>query len=256
MTPNLSTRLWAEGLGTAFLLIGVVGSGIMAEDLSAGNTGVALLANAIATGAMLYMLITTLGPVSGAHFNPVVTMAFALRGEHKPTEVAPYIVVQIIGGILGVFISHLMFDLDVLQLSTTSRTGTSQWIAEIVATFGLLFTILGGLKHRPDTVPTLVALYITGAYWFTASTSFDHRPQPDQHFCRHQSRAYADVYCRANHRRSVDGFWRREALQTLNSKQKKTPGCCCSHLRGFLGPNVSRLGKHCSMGYLVWPLSV
>jgi glycerol uptake facilitator-like aquaporin len=118
------------------------------------------------------MLITTLGPVSGAHFNPVVTMAFALRGEHKPTEVAPYIVVQIIGGILGVFISHLMFDLDVLQLSTTSRTGTSQWIAEIVATFGLLFTILGGLKHRPDTVPTLVALYITGAYWFTASTSF------------------------------------------------------------------------------------
>lgn len=172
MTPNLSTRLWAEGLGTAFLLIGVVGSGIMAEDLSGGNTGVALLANAIATGAMLYMLITTLGPVSGAHFNPVVTMSFALRGEHKTAEVAPYVIVQIIGGILGVFVSHLMFDLDVLQLSSTARTGTGQWIAEIVATFGLLFTILGGLKHRPDTVPTLVALYITGAYWFTASTSF------------------------------------------------------------------------------------
>lgn len=172
MTPNLSTRLWAEGVGTAFLLIGVVGSGIMAENLSGGNTGVALLANAIATGAMLYMLITTLGPVSGAHFNPVVTMAFAIRREHKPNDVAPYVIVQIIGGIMGVFISHLMFDLDVLQISTTERTGMGQWIAEIVATFGLLFTIFGGLKHRPDTVPTLVALYITGAYWFTASTSF------------------------------------------------------------------------------------
>lgn len=172
MTPPLSTRLWSEGIGTAFLLIGVVGSGIMAEALSGGNTGVALLANAIATGAMLYMLITTLGPISGAHFNPVVTMAFTIRGEHALKDAVPYIIVQIIGGILGVFISHLMFDLDVLQLSTTSRTGASQWIAEIVATFGLLFTIFGGLKHRPDTVPTLVALYITGAYWFTASTSF------------------------------------------------------------------------------------
>lgn len=172
MTPNISTRLWAEGVGTAFLLIGVVGSGIMAETLSGGNTGVALLANAIATGAMLYMLITTLGPVSGAHFNPVVTMAFAFQREHNRNEVAPYVVVQIIGAIIGVFISHLMFDLDVLQVSTTERSGTGQWIAELVATFGLLFTIFGGLKHRPDTVPTLVALYITGAYWFTASTSF------------------------------------------------------------------------------------
>jgi glycerol uptake facilitator-like aquaporin len=172
MTQSLSSRLWSEGIGTAFLLIGVVGSGIMAEALSGGNTGVALLANAIATGAMLYMLITTLGPVSGAHFNPVVTMAFTIRGEHAVKDAAPYIVVQVIGGIFGVFISHLMFDLDVLQISTTARTGTGQWIAEIVATFGLLFTIFGGLKHRPDTVPTLVALYITGAYWFTASTSF------------------------------------------------------------------------------------
>ncbi|MEM5475016.1 MIP/aquaporin family protein [Pacificibacter sp. AS14] len=172
MTQTLSTRLWSEGIGTAFLLIGVVGSGIMAEALSGGNTGVALLANAIATGAMLYMLITTLGPVSGAHFNPVVTLAFTIRGEHAVKDAAPYMIAQVIGGILGVFISHLMFDLDVLQISTTARTGTGQWIAEIVATFGLLFTIFGGLKHRPDTVPTLVALYITGAYWFTASTSF------------------------------------------------------------------------------------
>lgn len=172
MTPSISTRLWAECVGTAFLLIGVVGSGIMAEALSGGNTGVALLANAIATGAMLYMLITTLGPVSSAHFNPVVTMAFTIRGEHALKDAAPYIGAQIVGGVLGVFISHLMFDLDVFQLSTTSRTGTGQWIAEIVATFGLIFTIFGGLRHRPDTVPTLVALYITGAYWFTASTSF------------------------------------------------------------------------------------
>lgn len=191
MTPTLSTRLWAEGVGSAFLLIGVVGSGIMAEDLSGGNTAVALLANAIATGAMLYMLITTLGPVSGAHFNPVVTMGFALRGEHKSAEVAPYVVVQIIGGICGVLLSHVMFDLDVLQLSTKARAGTGQWTAEIIATFGLLFTIFGGLKHRPDTVPTLVALYITGAYWFTASTSF---ANPAVTIARSLTDTFAGIY--------------------------------------------------------------
>ena len=134
---------------------------------------IALLANAIATGAMLYSIITTLGPVSGAHFNPAVTLAFALRGEHAWKDVAPYIAVQIIGGILGVWAAHIMFDLDILQSSTTMhRTGTAQWFSEVIATFGLLFVIFGGVRHKPDTVPTLVALYITGAYWYTSSTSF------------------------------------------------------------------------------------
>jgi glycerol uptake facilitator-like aquaporin len=172
MTNTFLQRLIAEFTGTAFLLIGVVGSGIMAEALSGGNDGIALLANAIATGAMLYMLITILGPISGAHFNPVVTLAFTLRGAHAPREAAGFILVQIAGGIVGVWLSHVMFDLDVFQLSTKPRSGLAQWSSEIIATFGLLFTIFGGLKSRPDAVPTLVALYITGAYWFTSSTSF------------------------------------------------------------------------------------
>jgi len=165
-------KLLSEALGTAFLLIGVVGSGIMGENLAGGNTAIALLANAIATGCILYVIITTLGPISGAHFNPVVTVAFALRGEHAGGGVAPYISAQIIGGILGVWAAHQMFDLTILQSSTTLRTGINQWSSEIIATFGLLFVIFGGVKHKPDTVPTLVALYITGAYWFTSSTSF------------------------------------------------------------------------------------
>ena len=172
MAPSNSTKLFAEGLGTAFLLIGVVGSGIMGESLADGNTAIALLANAIATGCILYVIITTLGPVSGAHFNPIVTLAFAFRGEHAWKMVGPYIAVQIIGGILGVWAVHLMFDQPILQASTTLRTGTAQWSAEIIATFGLLFVIFGGLRHKVDAVPPLVALYITGAYWFTSSTSF------------------------------------------------------------------------------------
>ena len=165
-------KLLAEGLGTAFLLIGVVGSGIMGESLAGGNVAIALLANAIATGCILYAIITTLGPVSGAHFNPAVTLAFLLRKEISVSEAIPYVIVQIIGGILGVWAAHIMFDLSLLQLSTTDRTGTAQWFSEILATFGLLFVIFGGIKQRPDAVPTLVALYITGAYWFTSSTSF------------------------------------------------------------------------------------
>ncbi|MEX0305551.1 MAG: aquaporin [Leisingera sp.] len=166
-------KLLAEGLGTAMLLVGVVGSGIMAENLADGNVALALLANAIATGCMLYAIITTLGPVSGAHFNPAVTIAFALRGEHPWRTVAPYILVQIGGGILGVWASHMMFDLAILQSSTTMhRTGTAQWFSEILATFGLLFVIFGGLRSRPEAVPALVGLYITGAYWYTSSTSF------------------------------------------------------------------------------------
>jgi glycerol uptake facilitator-like aquaporin len=165
-------KLIAEAIGTAFLLIGVVGSGIMADALSPDNTGVALLANAIATGCILYVIITLLGPISGAHFNPAVSLAFMLRGELSVANALPYIIVQISAGIVGVWIAHLMFDLTVLQTSTTLRTGASQWVSEIVATFGLLFVILGGLRHAPTAIPTLVAIYITGAYWFTSSTSF------------------------------------------------------------------------------------
>ena len=166
-------KLLAESLGTAFLLIGVVGSGIMAQNLAGENIALALLANAIATGCMLYAIITTLGPISGAHFNPAVTLAFALRGDHPWSAVAPYVLVQILGGILGVWASHIMFGMEILQSSTTMhRTGTAQWISEIIATFGLLFVIFGGLRSRPEAVPTLVGLYITGAYWYTSSTSF------------------------------------------------------------------------------------
>ena len=166
-------KLAAEAVGTALLLIGVVGSGIMAETLSDGNVALALLANAIATGCMLYAIITVLGPISGAHFNPAVTLAFALRGEIAPKDAVLYVGVQIAGGILGVWAAHGMFDLPILQLSSTlHRTGVAQWWSEIVATFGLLFVIFGGLRSNAAAVPTLVALYITGAYWFTSSTSF------------------------------------------------------------------------------------
>jgi len=167
------TRAYAaEFIGTAFLLIGVVGSGIMAEMLADGNVAVALLGNAIATGCILYVLITTLGPLSGAHFNPAVTLAFWLRGEITVPNGVVYVVLQIAGGIIGVWLTHMMFDLPVMQLSTTPRTGTPQYLSELIATFGLLFVIFGGLKSRPEAVPVLVALYITGAYWFTSSTSF------------------------------------------------------------------------------------
>ncbi|MGJ8583086.1 MAG: aquaporin [Marinosulfonomonas sp.] len=168
----MTNRVLAEFLGTAFLLIGVVGSGIMAETLSPDNIGVALLANAIATGCILYVLITILGPISGAHFNPVVTLAFTLRGENQPQEAVAFVVAQIVGGVLGVWATHLMFDLPVFQVSETIRSGTGQWWSECVATFGLLFVIFGGIRHRPDSVAALVGIYITGAYWFTSSTSF------------------------------------------------------------------------------------
>ncbi len=165
-------KLWSEALGSAFLLIAVVGSGIMAEALSGGNTGVALLANAIATGLALYVLITVLGPLSGAHFNPAVTLAFVLTRAISPTEGLAYVGVQIVGAVLGVWIAHAMFDLQILQISQHARTGSGQWLAEVVATFGLLLAIIGGLRHAPAQVPALVGAYITGAYWFTASTSF------------------------------------------------------------------------------------
>lgn len=162
----------AELVGTAFLLATVVGSGIMAEQLSGGNVAIALLGNTIPTGAILFVLITMFGPVSGAHFNPAVTLVFRLRGEITTRDSLIYVLVQIVGGILGVWAAHLMFDLDVLQASQKIRAGSAKWFSEGVATFGLVATILFTLKARESAVATAVGLYITAAYWFTASTSF------------------------------------------------------------------------------------
>jgi glycerol uptake facilitator-like aquaporin len=164
-------RLAAEALGTAILVATVVGSGIMADRLT-DDVGLTLLGNTLPTGAMLVVLITILGPISGAHLNPTVTLVFALRREISIKEAAGYIVVQILGGIFGTLVAHAMFDLPLIQLSGTERAGDGQWIAEVVATFGLVFTILAGLRFRAESIPWLVGLYITAAYWFTASTSF------------------------------------------------------------------------------------
>jgi glycerol uptake facilitator-like aquaporin len=169
---SLPRRLAAEGLGTALLLTVVVGSGIMAERLAGGNVAIALLGNTLATGAALVVLIGVLGPVSGAHFNPVVTLVSALRRETGPTDAALYVLTQAAGAVVGVWAAHLMFETPVLQVSARLRDGPAQAFAEAVATFGLVLTILGGVRHRPRDVPMLVGLYITAAYWFTASTSF------------------------------------------------------------------------------------
>jgi glycerol uptake facilitator-like aquaporin len=164
--------LAAEALGSFFLFAGVIGSGVMAEALSAGNDGVALLANTLATGAILYVLIAMLGPVSGAHFNPAVTLAFLLRRQIAPPRAVGYIAVQLAAGVLGAFAVHLMFDLPILQFSTKARAGIGQWTGELVATFGLVLTILGLIRHRAEAIPAGVSLYIVSAYWFTSSTSF------------------------------------------------------------------------------------
>ena len=165
-------RLLAEALGSFFLFATVVGSGIMAEKLAGGNVAVALLANTMATGAILFVLITMLGPISGAHFNPAVSMVFRLRGELSTGAALAYVLAQLAGGILGVWIAHLMFDLPILQFSVKVRTGIGQWAGEFIATFGLVLTILATLKARREWVPVSVALYIVAAYWFTSSTSF------------------------------------------------------------------------------------
>ena len=171
MIFTLPRRLAAEALGTALLVATVVGSGIMADSLT-DDVALALLGNTIPTGAILVVLITILGPISGAHFNPAVSLAFALRRELPLPETAPYIIAQIIGGLLGSIIAHAMFDQSLVQISQTARTGGPQWIAEIVATFGLVGVILAGIRFQAHAVPWLVGLYITAAYWFTASTSF------------------------------------------------------------------------------------
>ncbi|WP_086739708.1 aquaporin [Erythrobacter colymbi] len=168
----MNRALFAEALGSFFLFATVVGSGIMAESLAGGNVAVALLGNTLATAAMLFVLITMLGPISGAHFNPAVTLVFALRREIGAGLALGFVAAQLAGGIAGVWTAHVMFDLPVLQVSDTARTGTGQWAGEIVATFGLVLTILATLAARHEWVPASVALYITAGYWFTSSTSF------------------------------------------------------------------------------------
>ena len=172
MTFNLRRRLLSEGLGTALLLMVVIGSGIMGERLSGGNVAIALLGNTLATGAALAVLITIFGPISGAQFNPAVTLAFLVRGEIGWKAALAYVAVQVVGAILGVWAAHAMFAEPILQVSRKLREGLPQGWSEFVATFGLLATILGAIRFRPTFVPAAVGLYITAAYWFTASTSF------------------------------------------------------------------------------------
>ncbi len=189
MTP-LPRRLLAEFLGTLLLLATVVGSGVMGMDLSDGNKGVALLANAGATAGMLYVLIVLLGPVSGAHMNPAVSLVARLQGELRSRELAGYVLAQVAGAVAGVVLAHLMFGLDVVQPGEHVRSGPSQWLSEAVATFGLLLTILLGLRQRPAAIPVLVAAYIFAAYWFTASTSF---ANPAVTLARSMTRTFAGI---------------------------------------------------------------
>ncbi len=171
MNPTLARRLTAEALGTCLLVATVVGSGIMAERLTQ-DVALALLGNTLPTGAILVVLITILGPISGAHFNPAVTMVFCMRRDIPVAIAGGYVVAQILGGVLGTVIAHGMFDALLIQVADKARTGPSQWFSEGIATFGLMFAILEAVRFRPDTVPWIVGLYITAAYWFTASTSF------------------------------------------------------------------------------------
>lgn len=167
MITDTRRALAAEFIGSLILFATVVGSGVMAERLAGGNVAVALIGNTGATGAVLFVLITLLGPISGAHFNPAVTVMLGARRDWLP-----YLAAQLLGGVLGVLIVHAMFDMPLIELSTKVRTGTGQWIGEFVATFGLLFTIMVGSRQRPEAVPALVALWIVAGYWFTSSTSF------------------------------------------------------------------------------------
>lgn len=187
----MARKLFAEWLGTLFLLATVIGSGIMGETLSGGNVAIALLGNTIPTGAILVVLILTLGPISGAHFNPAVTLAFALRRQISVRDGVLYVIAQITGGIIGVFTAHLMFDNAILDPSTKMRTGLGQWTGEFVATFGLVGFIFAAIKTRADAVPYVVGLYITAAYWFTSSTSF---ANPAVTIARGFSDTFAGIY--------------------------------------------------------------
>lgn len=172
MKAEQRRRAAAEAIGSFLLFATVVGSGIMAERLADGNIAIALLGNTIATGAMLFVLITMLGPISGAHFNPAVSLVAWLRKDLSRTTLLTFVAAQLFGGLLGVWCAHIMFDAPMLQLSTKVRTGSGQWVSEAVATFGLILTILGTVHYREKAVAASVALYITAAYWFTSSTSF------------------------------------------------------------------------------------
>jgi len=201
---NLARRLLAEFLGTMLLLATVVGSGIMGVALSQGNDGIALLANAAATAAALYVLIVVFGPVSGAHFNPAVTLAMRIRREVDTRTAVAYVAVQALAAIVGVAIAHAMFGQALLQPGTHARTGASQWLSEGVATFGLLLTILLGARHRPAALPALVAAWIFAAYWFTASTSF---ANPAVTFARALTQTFAGIRLA-----DVPGFWIAQML--------------------------------------------
>ena len=169
---DMPRRLVAEAVGSFFLFAGVIGSGIMAENLAGGNDAVALIANTGATGAILFVLITMLGPISGCHINPAVTLAMALRREIGPRDAGLYVAIQLAAGVAAAWAVHLMFEVPILQFSEKARTGTGQWAGEFIATFGLVLTIVGTLRYRPQAIAGSVALYITAAYWFTSSTSF------------------------------------------------------------------------------------
>lgn len=201
--------LAAEFLGTALLLATVVGSGIMGEALAGGNVALALLANSLATGAVLAVLITVFAPLSGAHFNPAVTFYFALRGEIVWARALAYVTVQLVAAVAGVWLAHAMFALPLLQVSTHLRDGPAQWLAELTATFGLILTIAGGIRFAPAAIPVLVGLYITGAYWFTASTSF---ANPAVTVARALTRTFAGI---APH--SAPGFVAAQLLAALIS---------------------------------------
>lgn len=190
MNFSFSRKLTAEFLGTAFLLAAVVGSGIMGETLSDGNTAIALLANSIATGAALVVLILIFGPISGAHFNPAVTISFALQREISFNQAYAFIVVQVLGAVAGTMAAHLMFGEPLLVASTTDRTGIGQWTGEFIATFGLIAVIIGCVRTRPDSVAYAVGLYITAAYWFTSSTSF---ANPAVTFARSLTKTFSGI---------------------------------------------------------------
>lgn len=207
MNASTPQRIVAEFAGTALLLAVVVGSGIMGENLAGGNAAIALLANSIATGAGLYVLITVLGPISGAHFNPAVSLTFWRTGELTLGMLAAYITAQIVGGVIGVWLTHLMFDMPVLQFSSKLRSGMPQWISECLATALLLGTIHLGLRNAPERVAMLVALIVTAGYWFTASTFF---ANPAVTIARAFSNSFAGI-----HPADVAGFICAQLLACL-----------------------------------------